>query len=335
MTDTATSQQNFAEAVRAAQMVEQWSTGAEVLALLAAVHERGWTRFLSTSRDIDEMAGFTGLPPRRLIAVLDALQHHGVVDRDGPTVRLSPPFAALAADDAWLALGDALDHADVTRRLVLDAVAGRAGALSGRDALVVARAVGGRPTSVTSALFEQLLAELPEWPESLRRGRRLDVGCGVATTTLTLATMFPRMRTTAIEVVPEVAAEAKLRADRLGVAGRVDVRCLDARDFTADDDFDSAFWAQQFFPEPTRAATLAMIRRSLRPGALLTVPEEDAGSQDIDQRAGALRGLLRQGRDAPLDRSAEQLTAEAETAGFTLVRIASTSFGRFVLLRRA
>jgi hypothetical protein len=156
----------------------------------------------------------------------------------------------------------------------------------------------------------------------------------VATTTLTLASMFPGLRTTALEMVPEVAVEARLRADRLGLADRVDVLCLDARDYTGEAAFDSAFWAQPFFPEPTRAATLAMIRRALRPGALLTVPEEDAGLQDTDQRSRALRQLVRGHWRAPLDRSADQLAAEAVAAGFTLVRTASTSFGRFVLLRR-
>ena len=330
MTDTA----RFAEAVRAAQQVEQWSAGAQMLALLAAVHEQGWTRFLSKPRDIATVAEFTDLPPTRLADVLDALQQHGVVERDETTVWLSPPFAALAADDAWLALGDVLDNAELTRRLVCEAARGGTTAVSGRDALIAARAAGGRPTPVTAALFAQLLADLPEWPESLARGPGLDVGSGVATTTLTLASLVPSMRATAIEVVPEVAVEAKRRAERLGLADRVDVRCLDARNFTAEAAFDSAFWAQSFFPEPTRAATLAMIRRALRPGALLTVPEEDAASQDIDRRAGALRKLLHRGSVAPLDRSAEQLTAEAEAAGFTPVRIAPTSFGRFVLLRR-
>ena len=334
MTDRGTLQTRFAEAVQAADEVERWSAGAQALALLTAVHERGWTRFLSTPQDLDALAEFTKLPVARLMEVVDALQAHGVVRLDGTSVRLRPAFAALAADDAWLSLGDLADHAAMTAQLIHEAVQD-AGAPRPSDALVLARATGGRPTPVTTALVEELLESLPEWAESLRAGRRLDVGSGVATTTLTLAAMFPELRTTALEVVPEVAVEARLRADRLGLAGRVDVLGLDARDFSAEAAFDSAFWAQPFFPEPTRAATLAMIRRALRPGALLTVPEEEAGLLDADERSRALRHLVRGHWRAPLDRSADQLAAEAVAAGFTLVRTAATSFGRFVLRRPA
>jgi predicted O-methyltransferase YrrM len=333
MTDRETLHTRFAEAVQAADEIERWSAGAQALALLTAVHERGWTRFLSTPQDLDGLAEFAKLPLVQLEEVVDTLQAHGVVRRDGTSVRLSPPFEALAADDAWLGLSDVVDNAAMTSQLIHEAILG-AGAPRVSDALVAARAAGGRPTPVTTALFEELLEGLPEWREVMRAGRRLDVGSGVATTTLTLASMFPDLQTTAIEVVPEVAAEARQRAERLGLADRVGIRNLDARDFTAEAAFDSAFWAQHFFPEPTRAATLAMIRRALRPGAVLTVPEEDAGLQDTDQRSRTLRQLLRRHWGAPLDRSTDQLAAEAVAAGFTLVRTAPTSFGRFVLLRR-
>ena len=333
MTDKGTLQTRFAEAVQAAGEVERWSAGAQALALLTAVHERGWTHFLSTPRDLDALAGFTELPVARLVEVVDALAAHGVVARDGTSVRLSPPFAALAADDAWLSLGDLADQAAMTAQLIHEAVQG-AGAPRPSDALVRARAAGGRPTPVTAALVDELLESLPEWTASMAAGRRLDVGSGVATTTLTLAAKFPELRTTALEVVPEVAVEARLRADRLGLADRVEVLGLDARDYTAEAAFDSAFWAQPFFPEPARAATLAMIRRALRPGALLTVPEEETGLLDADRRARALGQLVRGHWRAPLDRSADQLAAEAVAAGFTFVRTAATSFGHFVLLRR-
>ncbi|MEU8821858.1 class I SAM-dependent methyltransferase [Actinoplanes sp. NPDC048796] len=334
MTDRATSEQRFADAVQAATEVERWATGAHALALLTAVHQWGWTRYLSTPREIERLAEFTGLPRTRLEDVLEALKEHGVVERNGSSVCLSPLFAALAAEDAWLALPDVLDHAETNRRLIHGAVQATAAALLAGDALVAARAAGGRATTVTSGLYEQLLADLPEWTASLREARLLDVGCGVATSAITVSSAFPGLRTTAIEVVPEVAAEARRRVNQHGLTDRIDVRCVDARDLAEDTEFDSAFWAQQFFPERTRAATLAMIRRALRPGGLLIVPEEDAGSQDMDQRSRSLRKLLRGQRHAPLDRSATQLAAEAQAAGFALVRVAPTSFGSFVLLRR-
>ncbi|GID32270.1 SAM-dependent methyltransferase [Paractinoplanes brasiliensis] len=334
MTDEEESEQRFADAVAAAQVIELWSTGAQALSLLAAAHEWGWIRFLATPRELDRLADFTGHSPERIVVAVDALQAHGVVRRDGTAVSLTPTFATLAADDAWLTLSDVLDSADLARRLVRGAVQGATAPLTGPDALIAARTAGGRPTPVTSALVERLLQDLPEWHETLPRGCLLDVGCGVATTTLTLAHLFPRLRATAVEVVPEVAVEARRRASRLQVADRVEVRCLDARDLTGDAAFDSACWAQSFFPEPVRAATLAVIRRALRPGGWLVLEEEDADRQDLDQRSGTLRRLVREQEHPALNRSAEELAAEAEAAGFTLHRVASTRFGRFVLLRR-
>ncbi|MCO8275551.1 methyltransferase domain-containing protein [Actinoplanes sp. TRM 88003] len=334
MTDEEESEQRFAEAVAAAQVVELWSSGAQALSLLAAAHEWGWIRFLATPRDLDRLAEFTGHSPERVAVILDALQAHGVLRRDGRTVSLTPTFATLAADDAWLTLGDVLDSADLARRLVRGAVQGATAPLPGPDALIAARTAGGRPTSVTTGLVERLLQDLPEWHETLPQGHLLDVGCGVATNTLTLARMFPGLRATAVEVVPEVAVEARRRADRLQVADQVDVRCLDARDFDGATAFDSACWAQSFFPEPVRAATLAMIRRALRPGGWLILEEENADGQDLDQRSGPLRRLVRQQAHPALDRTAEELAAEAEAEGFRLHRLASTRFGRFVLLRR-
>jgi protein-L-isoaspartate O-methyltransferase len=334
MTERATSEHHFVDAVQAATEVERWATGAHALALLTAVHQWGWTRYLSTPRDVERLAEFTGLPSSRIEDVLTVLRDHGVVQHDGTTVSLSPAFAALAADDAWLALPDVLDNAEMNRRLIQGAVQATAAPLLAGDALTTARAAGGRATSVTVTMFDQLLTDLPELTALLAEGCRLDVGCGVATTAITLGTIFPDLRTTAIELVPEVAAEARRRVEQHRLTDRIDVRCMDARDFTEDGAFDSAFWAQQFFPEPTRAATLDRIHHALRPGGLLTVPEEDADAQDMDQRSRSLRRLLRGQRHAPLNRSAEQLAAEAEKAGFTMVRTAATIFGRYVLLRR-
>jgi SAM-dependent methyltransferase len=193
-----------------------------------------------------------------------------------------------------------------------------------RDALTVARAWGGRSTPITRALFEDtLFPQVPEIPAAVRSGRWLDIGCGVATTTLTLATLIPSMRATGLELVPEVAAEAVARAAALGVGDRVDIRAMDARDFTEESAFAGGFWAQPFFPSASRPATLAMIRRALRPGALLLLQEMEPAPAPDQRAAYALRRPVFSGWEIPFGRTAEELATEAQDAGFDLIRMGS------------
>src|SRR5689334_8030121 len=155
--------------------------------------------------------------------------------------------------------------------------------LSEPDALVTARATGGKASAVTEALYDKLfLAKIPELTEAIHNDRFLDVGCGVAGASTTLAGLFPDLRGTAIELVPTVAAETQRRIDALGVGDRIDLKVMDARDFDEKDVFGAAFWAQPFFPASTRQATLEMILRALKPGGTLFVQEmeplpDDAG----------------------------------------------------------
>nr|WP_239063236.1 class I SAM-dependent methyltransferase [Streptomyces sp. SID13031] len=203
------------------------------------------------------------------------------------------------------------------------------------DALVIARATGGNATAITRALYEQsFLPQLPEITELVRGERWLDVGCGVAGATLTLATLIPEFRAVAIELVPIVAAETLRRVKEHGVADRVDVRCMDARDFDEPASFGGAFWAQPFFPEPTRAATLAVTLRSLKPGGMLFVQEMEPEPDEARRPAYTLRKLVSRGWEVPFGRSAEDLAAEGQEAGFELVRLAQTDFGRMIILQR-
>jgi len=316
--------------------VETWAAGAQVLTLLTTLHAKGWTRFLAEPRDHDALIRFSGLAPTRVADIVAALEANGVVEQQDGTVRLSPAFEALAADDAFIRLTELLDKAEVTNRLTRTIVEEPGPLpLTEADALVIARAAGGRPTSVTRALFEQsLVPQVPETVELIRSGRWLDVGCGVAGATLTFATMLPELQAVAIELVPAVAAETVRRVEALGVSDRVEIRCMDAQDLAEEDVFAGAFWAQPFFPEAARAGTLAAIRRALVPGGTLVMQEMEPEPQEADRAAYALRRLIAQGREVPFGRTAEELAAEAGAAGFELIRIAVTDFGRMVLVRR-
>ena len=312
--------------------VKTWSAGAQALALLTAVHERRWTSYLTEPRELDELAQFAELPGDRLRDVVQALEAIGVVQLTDLTVTLTPEYAALLSDEAPFSLAGLLDEAQMMRTLVADAVHGVS---SGPEsALTVANAYGLRPTAAARAMFGQLLDALPDFRDALDHGRYLDVGCGVGSFVLSTAQSLPGMSAVGVELVPAVAAEGARRAEALGVAGRVDIRCMDARDLDEEDGFDSAFWAQPFFPTVARPHTLAAIRRALKPGAKLYMQElERMPESDAELSAFALRRLVFTGWGVPFARSAEDLTAEAAAAGFVLDRVASTPFGRIVVTR--
>ncbi|GAA0615480.1 hypothetical protein GCM10009534_57720 [Kribbella sandramycini] len=317
-------------------MVKAWVDSAQILSLVTALRDKGWTTYLTEPRTLDELAAYSGLPAQRVSDIVSALAAHGVVQERDSGVQLTDSFAALAADDAYIGLDDALDQAELLTRLIRTAATDSGPLpLTEADALVTARATGGKATPVTAALYDRLfLPQIPELGEAIRRDRFIDVGCGVAGATTTLAGLFPELRGTAIELIPAVAAETRRRIAALGVGDRVDVRVLDARDFDEKDVFGSAFWAQPFFPEPTRAATLEMILQALKPGGILFIQEMEPVPDEAGLPSYTLRRLIAQGWGVPFGRTAEQLTEEAVAVGFELVRVAQTDFGRMVLVRR-
>jgi SAM-dependent methyltransferase len=319
-------------------VLEDWSAGAQAMALLEAVHDAGWLRFLVEPRDLTALVGFTGLAASQVEDVLDALAAHGIVGRDAGLVRLTPAFALLSADDAPSDLAERLAYRAILPRLVRDAATTAPGdPLSGEDALILAKGVAGRVSPVSRALFRGLVDLLPGYQVLAEGGRLLDVGCGIGWAMLNLATLYPAARQVGIELIPEVAAETERRARALGVQDRVEVRCQDAQTYDAEETFDTAFWAQPFFPEPTRAGTLKMIWRALKPGGVLIMQELFVHPEDDDEaavREFALTRLLYQHWGVRFAPSAEHLADEAAAGGFELDRIASTPLGRLVLMRR-
>lgn len=318
--------------------LEVWSAGAQAMALLEAVHDAGWLGFLAEPRDLAALVGFTGLAAPQVEDVLDALAAHHIVERDAGLVRLAPAFALLSADDAPHDLAELLAYRAMLPRRVRAAVTTAPGdRLDGEDALVTAKALGGRVTSVSRTLFRGLADLLPEYRVLAEGGRLLDVGCGVGWAMLDLATLYPAARQTGIELVPEVAAETERRARALGVQDRVEVRCQDARTYDGEESFDVAFWAQPFFPEPARPGTLQMIRRALRPGGVLIMQELFVRPEDDDEaamRRFALTRLLYRHQGVRFAPSAEHLSDEAATAGFEPVRVEATPLGRLIVMRR-
>ncbi|BCJ48646.1 hypothetical protein Asp14428_01210 [Actinoplanes sp. NBRC 14428] len=315
--------------------MNSWGHGARAFALLAAVNRHGWLRFLAEPREQAEVAEFAGLSVERTGDILEALVANGVAGRDGDRYRLAASFAELLDDGAAFDV-EAQIEADALRvRQIADIVGTGSAPATEQDALVIARSFGLRPVESARGLIPALLEPMPEVLPAMREGRYLDVGSGVGGFLLNAAVVHPGVRITAVERIPAVAAELSRRAKEAGVEDRVEVRLADARTLDEADAYDAAFWAHAFFPAPTRAESLAAVRRALRPGGWLILQEMVADSSSEAARADfALNRLVAHAQELPFSRPAEELAKEAEAGGFEFVRVVQLPFGRVALLRK-
>jgi hypothetical protein len=77
-----------------------------------------------------------------------------------------------------------------------------------------------------------------------------------------------------------------------------------------------------------------MLLRALRPGGLLFIQEMEPEPSDTERPAYTVRRLVAHAEGLTFGPTAGELTAEAEAAGFELVRVAPLGLGRIVILRR-
>ncbi|MEV4344710.1 methyltransferase domain-containing protein [Actinoplanes sp. NPDC049596] len=310
------------------ESLSTWEHGAQALALLDAARSRGYLGFLAEPRTTAEVAVFAGHPADDLLAAFEA---HGLIVRTADKVQLEPGLAAALSAAAPVDLAAQIARASLLARQVADVVTTGAAPVTPAEAVVIARSVALTPNDAARAIVTQILDAVPEMRDAITDGRLLDVGSGAGGFVLTAASLLPGLRATTLELLPSVTAAATERAHALGVTDRVDIRTTDARDFADPAPYDAAFWAQPFFPEDTRPATLAMIRRSLRPHGLLLIQQLDT---DDGTPAATLRRLVARAQGLPFARPLPALVTESEAAGFELLRTLEIDLGRIALLRR-
>lgn len=319
-------------ALGARAILKTWSEGAELIELLRTAHQAGWLARLREPVRAQELAALGDAPVERVANILDVLTSAGVTARTSDGYRLTDGFDAFVAGDTGVDLGESLDAVDLMR----SRIAQPDEPVTGAQALVVARDWGIGPTEAARELYQALYAAIPEYRARLEQGGPLlDVGCGIGAAVLSTATMYPALRAVGVEMVPEVAAQTRRRAQQFGVADRVEIRTADARTLTDESAFEVSFWAQPFFQPDTRSATLAVILRALRPGGLLICQElfPPVSEEDESNVRARLDRLFIEELGGSFGRTAEELAAETKAAGFGDQEIVVTPLGRLVVSR--
>ncbi|GAB3276224.1 SAM-dependent methyltransferase [Kineosporia babensis] len=311
------------DALTARATVREWTKGAQTLAILEAVHRMGWLEQLREPTPATEFttAQWSG---NRVSGVLDVLKQAGVVTEVPGGYQLAPPFAALLTGASGVSLETVLDAVSLDLA-ALEKLDQEELELTGDAALIVARDAGVEADPVTQMLYRSVYDAMPEVSAVLESGGpMLDLGTGVGGALLTTAQLYPQLQLVGVDIVPEVIAEAERRRDQLGLSERVQLRCADAQTLPDQGTFRAAYWAQCFFPDASRTATLAMLRRALTTDGLLVLQEQLSGPTDTVQQGQ--RGIS-------AGHTAEALTAEAEMAGFVLVRQVATNLGNLTVMR--
>jgi hypothetical protein len=298
------------------------------LSLISSVHAVGVTRALREPAGVRELAATVGLDETRTADVCAGLHTLGVVEHAGSDrYRLTPAWLALTAPGAFVPLDVALAGNAVESRLLASATAPTYWAMPAADRLVYARAISPDPYSdALVAAFGRQLAADPERAAILAGGRMLELGCGVAGRLLTTLRAAPRLSGVGVELSEDLAAEARRRADDLGLSERVTIICGDAAGYRGDEPFEFGFWSQFFFPERSRATALRALHANLRSGGVAFAPlgvdhaEIAADPDGTKAQAYAVWRVIVGSWGVP-ERTGPMLVDEFVDAGFVDVRV--------------
>ena len=319
-----------------------------LLALVTGAQSTGLLSAARTPATAGELSAASGLSGDRVRDVVRALVAAEVLEEVGAAYRLAPAWAMLTGPAAFAPLGQTLRAADVDAR-ALRALAGDTDfwTLPAEDRDAYARAVSPDPFAPgLVAAFRGGAMTAPDVRARLLAGApHLELGCGLAGRILCLLQAYPRMTAVGVERAPDLAAEARRRAEALGVADRFEVVVGDAADVAVGtgpltrQGFETAQWSQFFFPQAARAGALRTMFDALAPGGLLEAPllgdQEAMGAapHGPDARNGTLVRVVHGSWGIP-ERSPAQLVAEVTEAGFVDAVATRSPGGALRLLAR-
>lgn len=316
--------------------VSAWSAGAQAMALLRAALSSGVLDALRAPASPAAIAATTGMPEERVTYLLVALDAHGIVEHAGDAYTLSADFARLLSPAAIQPLTNILEMEGVKARAIerIGTATLPYTSLTPDEHLAVAKGVMGVPASclwqaTMAAMATNALPEIKAIAET--GGRHLELGCGAASVLVTILALYPRMTAVGVDVSAVALAEARRRAEEVGVADRLELRRQDARALPDTACYDVVSWSDHFFPAETRAAALAVAYRALKPGGYLIAtgggpPLSAETLRQPEGRAEAMSRLLFGSWGVPaLDQRGA--AAELAAAGFTITRVLPSAGG--------
>ncbi len=159
---------------------------------------------------------------------------------------------------------------------------------------------------IAAPLTDESVSSLLDRAVSREDARVLDLGCGSGEWLLRALARFPRLQAVGVDLSGPALAEARERAEKLGVGDRLTLHEQDADDFTDPDGFDLVLCVGAAHAFDGLPGTLAATSRHLAPGGRLLVgdgyferePTEEAKEMLGD--SGDLKAVMRQVTDAGL-----------------------------------
>jgi len=328
---------------QAGQRLNTWFAGALSLSFLQAAINSGVLAIMDQPRTVQDIAHHLQLEEPWVRELCQALYMINVFDYKDNVYYLSSDYACLLAPDAPLSLPDTLDLFEVFIREMAHMFSPKrtyADVLP-EDQLKVAKGKWGAPFStLTHHAFQQLGAQMPEVIEIWdTHAKHLELGCGAGRDLLCMASLYPEVEVTGVDINADALVHVKREAQNLGLSERVNLLQADARTLDYQEAFHTVLWSQIFFPRDTRKSTLEVSYRALKPGGYLLLPLQHDLSHATDQMRALGNGL-------PLllkliythwelnPRNTDAIRKEAEQEGFEFVRLVSVPYYFVMLLRK-
>ena len=322
----------------AVRTMAEWEAGAKALALLEGVARVGLLETLRTGATEPGLAESTGMEPTRVADICAALYAHGVLEPTAGGWKISDNFEPLLKDDALRRLAGMAARATAEARTIAILAAGHdPRPLPPEDLMAVAVGDSVNPESPMRRGMVHIAD--PFVAGAFSKGRHhLELGCGVGGNLLSVLATFPNLAGVGIDLNERLLEVARRRAEAMGIADRLELRCTDAQLLSDEAVFDTAVWSDAYFELSSRAGTLRAAFRALRPGGLLLVGGEAKADTASDPcsapaRATALRRLLKRGLGIPLTTDAE-MQADLAVAGFVVIRTVENPVRRRVIAQR-